>query len=233
MLTNTKDHIQGHLSPSGANMPEQTFCTLWRGTEHIKGKSKSDIKKLFLLPLWLLWEALPQPHLDRPESSAHFGAAVLLRNFQVSPPTPEDQQSALQLPQVVSVPWREGTAIAALQVTKIRPSIKSIRAHMMDWQRWESWEREEHYQSKTELELINPWSTILRSFVVVVVIMMVALVWLYGPVFSMRMRKTAERNTAKIIQSSQNWCLCFRSWLQSQSRIIFIFKCFFLAFICF
>lgn len=163
--------------------------------------NKSDIKKLVLLLQWLLWEALPQPHLDRPESSAHFSAAVLLCNFQVSPPTPEDKQSALQLPQVVSVPWREGTAIAALQVTKIRPSIKSIRAHMMDWQRWESWKSEEHYQSKTELELINPWSTILHSFVVV--IMMVALVWLYGPVFRMRMRKTTKRNTAKIIQSCQ------------------------------
>lgn len=196
---NTKVHIQGYLSPSGANM--QNFSTLRRGPEHIKGKSKSDIKKLVLPLRWLLWEALPQPHLDRPESSAHFSAAVLLCNFQVSPPTPEDQQSALQLPQVVPVPWREGTAIAALQVTKIRPSIKSIRAHMMDWQRWESWEREEHYQSKTELELINAWSTILRSFVVVV--MMVALIWLDGPVFSMRMRKTTERNTAKIIQSCQ------------------------------
>lgn len=158
-------------------MPEQNFSTLWRGPEHIKGKSKSDIKKLVLLLQWLLlWEALPQPHLDRPESSAHFSAAVLLCNFQVSPPTPEDQQSALQLPQVVSVPWREGTAIAALQVTKITPSIRSIRAHLMDWQRWESGEREEHYQSKNELELINPWSTILRSFIVVVVVMMVA--WL-------------------------------------------------------
>lgn len=202
--------------------------------KHIKGKSKSDIKKFFLLLQWVLWEALPQPHLDRPESSAHFSAAVLLCNFQVSPPTPEDQQPALQLPQVVPVPWREGTAIAALQVTKIRPSIKSMRARMMDWQRWESWEREEHYQSKTELELINPWSTILHScVVVVVVVMMVALVWLYGPVFSMRIRKTTERNTAKIIQSCQNWFLCFESWQQSQSRIIFIFKCFFLAFICF
>lgn len=82
----------------------------------------SNINKLLLLLQYrydVLWEALLQPHLDRPESSAHFSAAVLFCSFQVSPPTPEDQQSALQLPQVVSVPWREGTAIATLQVTKI------------------------------------------------------------------------------------------------------------------
>lgn len=207
---NTKVYTQGYLSPSGANTPEQNFSTLPRGPEHWKGKSKSDIRKLVLLLQWLLWEALPQPHLDRPESSAHFSAAVLLCNFQVSSPTPEDQQSALQLPQVVSVPWRERTAIAALQVTKIRPSIKSIRAHMMDWQRWESWEREEHYQSKTELELINPWSIILRSFVVVVVVMVVALLGLYGPVFSMRMRKTTECNTASF-SHVKNWFLATKS----------------------
>lgn len=173
---------------------EPNFCTLCWGSEHIKGKSKSDMKKPFLLLQLRLWEALQQPHLDRPESSAHFSAAVLLCNFQVSPPTPEDQQSALQLPQVVSVPWREGTAIAALQVTKIRPSIKSIRAHMMDWQRWESWESEEHYQSKSQLGLINPRSTDSRSFVVAVVVMVVTLVLPYGPVFSMRTRKTTKRS---------------------------------------
>lgn len=122
LLINTKVHTQGYLSPLGTNMVEQIFGTLWRGPEHIKGKSQSNIKKPLLLLQYrydILWEALLQPHLDRPESSAHFSAAVLFCSFQVSPPTPEDQQSALQLPQVVSVPWSEGTAIATLQVTKI------------------------------------------------------------------------------------------------------------------
>lgn len=47
----------------------------------------------------------------------------------MSPPASEDQQSALQLPQVVSVPRREGAAIATLQVTKITHQLNPYK-HM-------------------------------------------------------------------------------------------------------
>lgn len=109
------------LNPTGTNIGAE-FCYLFKRTSRKRANPKRDIKKcclLWLFKCYFTWQALLQPHLDRPESSAHFSAAVLLCNFQVSPPAPEDQQSALQLPQVVPVPWREGTAVAALQVTKI------------------------------------------------------------------------------------------------------------------
>lgn len=53
-------------------------------------------------------------HLDGSESTAYFGAAVPLCNFQVSPPPPEDLEFTLQLLQVVSVPGGQGASILTL-----------------------------------------------------------------------------------------------------------------------
>lgn len=123
---------------------------------------------LWLYQYYVLWAALLRPHLDRPESSAHFSAAVLLCNFQVSSPASEDQQSALQLPQVVSVPWREGAAIATLQVTKITRQLNPYKHMWWIDKRWESGESEEHNPSKNKLELIKLWTTILHSFIIII-----------------------------------------------------------------
>lgn len=67
---------------------------------------------------------------------------------------------------------------------------------------------------KTKLELINPWSTILDSFIIIIIriAIVVALVLLYGLLFSMRMRKNEENNNQtaqpELFSHVKNWFLC-------------------------